>query len=134
MSPPDGESLTPSPGLLEELVARTRRSVEHSAYLVQRARALCARCADATTVSQLHHSEREAWAEILAQVPFDPDHRVVLCARCHRARGDEGWTTLPIGIEHELMHWKGALLSHGYCPECLAELEAGAHHVAAGAR
>ncbi|MGN6393358.1 MAG: hypothetical protein ACTHM9_14080 [Gemmatimonadales bacterium] len=129
MESPNGEGRATSSKLLGELVARARRSAEHSAYLIRRARALCVRCADATIVSQMHHNEREAWADILAHVPSDPDHRVVLCARCHRARGDEGWTNLPMGIEHELKHWQGALVSHGYCPECMLEMEAATHHV-----
>jgi hypothetical protein len=84
--------------------------------------------AEGTVLSQLHHQERQAWSEILAHVPADPHHKVVLCALCHRVRGEESWSSLPPGIEHELLGWKTVLLSHGYCPECLEELEAAQAH------
>src|SRR5262245_35554192 len=92
---------------LAELVARARRSIEHSAHLVGRAKELCARSADATIASQRYHYEREAWARILARVPGDPDHKVVICARCRRAKGEERWTSMPAGVEHELLTWTG---------------------------
>jgi hypothetical protein len=104
---------------LAGLVAESREIAAHSAFLIRRAQALCARSAGHRDERLVHRGERQAWAEILARLPGDPDHVVVLCAWCHRAKGVRLWTHLPIGIEYELRVWDRVLLSHGYCPECM---------------
>ena len=117
--------------LLASLVAQSREISAHSAFLVRRARALCDQTGEARGARWVHQRERRAWADILARLPGDPDHVVVLCAWCHRVRGPRIWTQLPVGIEHELRRWDSILLSHGYCPECM---QAGAGVAAPAAR
>ena len=104
---------------LADLVAESREIAAHSAFLIRRAQALCVQSADDRDERVVHHVERQAWAEILARLPADPDRMVMLCACCHRVRGVRLWTHLPIGIEYELRVWDRILLSHGYCPECM---------------
>jgi hypothetical protein len=104
---------------LADLVAESREIAAHSAFLIRRAQALCVQSADDRDERVVHHLERQAWAEILARLPGDPDRMVVLCAGCRRVRGVRLWTHLPIGIEYELRVWDRILLSHGYCPECM---------------
>ena len=101
------------------LVGQARRAARISRHLVARASAARAAATEAIDVTMLHRGEREAWADILDRIPADPDHLLILCAYCHRARGDSGWTVLPGGVEAELHTWPGVLLSHGYCQDCV---------------
>ena len=114
-------SASPSPQtpLLVTLVDQARRAARTSRYLVACASAARAAAAEAVDLTMIHRREREAWAEILDRIPADPDHLLILCAYCHRARGENGWTVLPTGVEMELRAWPGVLLSHGFCPDCL---------------
>ena len=106
-----------SPSRLADLVAAAHRTIERSRALVDRATSLCIQSREASIASQ-------AWANILIHLPADSSHTVVLCARCHRARAQKEWANLPAGVEHGLRTWDQVLLSHGYCPECMRELEA----------
>lgn len=117
-------SPAPPSSRLAGLVADSREITAHSAFLVSRAKALCAQSSEDRDVRQVHQGERQAWNQILAQLPGDPDHVVVLCAWCRRVKGVRLWTHLPIGIEYELRMWDRILLSHGYCPECMRVAEA----------
>jgi hypothetical protein len=114
-------SASPSPQttLLATLVDQARRAGRTSRYLAAYAAAARAAAAEAVERALSHRREREAWAEILDRIPADPDHLLILCAYCHRARGENGWTVLPTGVEMELHAWPGVLLSHGLCPDCL---------------
>lgn len=119
-----------SPALSErlaELVRLTQGTREHSAYLIRRAEGLRARLDAVIVAFRVQRGEWEEWAEILARLPNDPEHKVVVCAQCHRARADRHWTKLPDGIEDELRSWSAVLLSHSYCPDCLTEMEAAVH-------
>jgi len=109
---------------LAVLVAVSREVAAHSAHLVRLARERCAQSAQERGARRVYQEERRAWADILARLPDDPDHMVVLCACCHRVRGPRLWTRLPIGIEYELWAWHRVLLSHGYCPQCMRVAEA----------
>jgi hypothetical protein len=129
MSPtsgPDASSATRSERLAE-LVCLTQENRQRSAFLIRRAEGVCVRLGEAALAGRAHRGERLAWAGILACLVADPDHKVVLCAQCHRAKADERWTALPDGIERELRGWDAVLLSHGYCPDCLQEMEAAVH-------
>lgn len=117
------ESLTLAAARLAGLVAESREITAHSAFLVRRAQALCAQSSEDRGVRRVHQDERQAWNEILSQLPGDPDHVVVLCAWCHRVKGVRLWTHLPVGIEYELRMWDRILLSHGYCPDCMPTVE-----------
>lgn len=44
-----------------------------------------------------------------------------VCAWCRRVRDDKGYWT---GIEDYLTHQKGALVSHGICPDCMKQARA----------
>jgi hypothetical protein len=69
--------------------------------------------------SRSSRERREAWAALAALIPLNPDQIVVLCASCRRAQGALGWIILPPGVEQRLMGWDRALVSHGFCPDCL---------------
>ncbi len=109
----------PQTTLLAMLVGQARQAARISRHLVARASAARATAAEAIDVTTLHRGEREAWADILDRIPADPDHLLILCAYCHRARGESGWTVLPGGVEAELHAWPGVLLSHGFCQDCV---------------
>src|SRR5262245_31822463 len=109
----------PSSQRLADLVAASRDIAAHSAFLVSRARALCVQSTGDRDERQAHQGEPQAWAEILARLPDDPDRVVVLCAWCHKVKGVRLWSHLPLGIEYKLRVWDHILLSHGYCPECM---------------
>jgi hypothetical protein len=113
-------SPSPQTTLLAALVDRSRRAARTSRYLVACASAARAAAAEAIEHASMRRREREAWAEILDRIRADPDHLLILCAYCHRARGENGWTVLPTGVEMELYAWPGVLLSHGFCPDCLS--------------
>lgn len=89
--------------------------------LVTRAMDACARASRLESGSRVHREERRQWRAIMARIPADPDHILVLCAFCHRARGALGWAVLPPGIESELKRWVGVRVSHGYCPDCIRQ-------------
>jgi hypothetical protein len=108
---------------LAVLVAESREIAAHSAFLVRRARALCGQSTEERDERQVQQSHRQAWADLLAPLPGDPDHVVVLCAWCGRVKGVRLWHHLPVGIEYELRAWDRILLSHGYCPDCMRAAE-----------
>jgi hypothetical protein len=104
---------------LAVLLEQARRMKSQAQIMVDRAKAACAAAADLAGASQGYREERKAWDALLARLPSVPSRLVVLCASCHRIRGVDGWTPLPVGIEAELLAWRGAMVSHGYCPDCL---------------
>lgn len=119
------EHSRPSDRLVDAL-NQARRTIERSLRLIAQAKAARFRATLNSDNSQLHRGERAAWAELLAGVPVDPDHIIVLCVRCRRVRTRRGWSALPLGIEEGLAEWTGASVSHGYCPECAKGLGAAA--------
>jgi hypothetical protein len=118
---------SPSQDRLAGLLNQARRATANAAHLVSRAKAACLQSAQAAGKGRVSREARAAWIAILADVPADPDHMVILCARCHHVKGKDEWIPLPSGIEGELKEWDGITLSHGYCPECFHELEAATH-------
>ena len=106
---------------LADLLATSARLGRDAEYLVAHASAVCRRAAQVSATTRIHREERQEWAALLSSIPLDPDHMVVLCAYCHRVRAPHGWIELPPGIEHQLIGWGGAMVSHGYCPDCLQQ-------------
>lgn len=103
----------------DELRETASRLQRRSCHLVTRAMEACATSSRLEEASRTHREERRQWRSILARIPADPDHILVLCAYCHRARGALGWAVLPAGIEYEVKRWGGCRVSHGFCPDCV---------------
>jgi hypothetical protein len=90
---------SPSPDRLAALVAQVRRTTETSTHLISQAAAVCLESAQAIGARRVSREARAAWIEILSHVSADPDHPVIVCARCHQAKSDGHWISLPPGIE-----------------------------------
>lgn len=110
-----------APALLRELREIAVRLQGQSTHLAARAIEARAMASSIQGESRAHREERRQWQAIVARMPADADHIIVLCAYCHRARGTAGWTVVPAGIERELKRWVGARVSHGYCPDCVRQ-------------
>jgi hypothetical protein len=104
---------------LSELIETAARLQRRSRELVNRAGHACLVARQFGDHSRTDREQRGAWASLAAQIPLEPDHVVVLCASCRRAQWALGWTILPPGVEHRLMTWDRAVVSHGFCPDCL---------------
>jgi hypothetical protein len=109
-------SPSPQTTRLGALVEQSWRAARTSRELVACASAARAAAVEAIERASIHRRQREAWAEILDRIPADPDHLLILCAYCHRARGENGWTVLPTGVEMELHAWPGVLLQSRLLP------------------
>jgi hypothetical protein len=57
--------------------------------------------AELVATSRVYREQRKEWAGLLAHLPLDPDHMVVLCAYRHRVRAAHSWTDLPLEIEEK---------------------------------
>jgi len=66
--------------------------------------------------------KRSAWRRALYSAEGSRQPVIVMCAGCQRLRTPEGvWTGLPEGMSPSLpLRWRGILVSHGMCPNCLA--------------
>ena len=98
-------------------------AVRRARDLLRQASTTCSKAAQLSAASRQRRLERQAWSIHLSGLSGVDDRRVAICAYCHRIRSGSRWIVLPAGIEGELKDWLSIVLSHTYCPECVAEHE-----------
>lgn len=101
-----------------ELLATAARLQRHARELMNRAGRACLVARQFEDQSRDCRERRQAWAALLAHIPLDPDHPVVLCAGCRRVQTAHGWTILPAGVEDRYMAADGGMAAYDFCEDC----------------
>jgi hypothetical protein len=95
--------------------------IGHSRELCREAETAKAKAVARRIESRNRRLERRNWHALWSECIAHRDHIIVTCAYCGQMRAGTGeWITPPPGLLPALRITRAVLLSHGYCPECVA--------------
>jgi hypothetical protein len=95
--------------------------IGHSRELCREAETAKAKAAARRIESQKRRVERRNWHALWSECMAHRDHIIVTCTYCGQMRAGTGeWIIAPPGLLPALRYTRAVLLSHGYCPACLA--------------
>jgi hypothetical protein len=98
-----------------EAIARAHLVNDSACMAVRRAARL-------VQTSHALRQERGRWQHLWAELTADHERVVALCAYCQRVRTHEGdYGAIPARIRVFLSVTSSLTVTHGICPECVAE-------------
>ena len=122
MPPPPAAISAASPARDRTVVALATEAVAHAHAVNDYARLAVRKATELVKTSTAMRRERWVWRRVWAELAIDPERVLAVCAYCQRVRSHQDeWGSIPARVRVFLGVTSSLTVTHGICPDCMAE-------------